>query len=120
MTRQDTVMLKHIILSKLSDLVGDQRLREKLAEPDEKPIETIERVHVEIERNLVLSLRKRFDDHSRELEEALVRINNNTYGRCLDCGKEISVKRLMVQPTTWCCVNCQSARERDFYRQKEI
>jgi RNA polymerase-binding transcription factor DksA len=89
MTRQKLVMLRHIKWGKLADLVGNQRLRERLTESEDTPIETIERARVEAERKLLLVLRKRYDEHVRKLEEALDRFNHNTYGICLDCGKAI-------------------------------
>jgi DnaK suppressor protein len=43
---------------------------------------------------------------------ALTRIEENTYGRCVDCGGEIPEGRLDARPDAARCVNCQAKRAR--------
>jgi DnaK suppressor protein len=43
---------------------------------------------------------------------ALGRIEDGSYGRCLDCGHEIPEPRLEARPTTQRCVPCQAKRDR--------
>jgi RNA polymerase-binding transcription factor DksA len=43
---------------------------------------------------------------------ALARIEQNTYGRCTDCGNEIPEGRLDARPDAARCVSCQSKRSR--------
>jgi DnaK suppressor protein len=45
------------------------------------------------------------------IDEALRKISEGTYGTCEDCGEEISEKRLMVLPTATLCVDCQANKE---------
>lgn len=40
------------------------------------------------------------------IENALSRLDNNTYGLCEACGDEISVRRLMTNPLTSTCDSC--------------
>lgn len=47
------------------------------------------------------------------VQEALARIEQGVYGRCADCGKEISVVRLLALPHAPCCVACQRMREQE-------
>ena len=47
----------------------------------------------------------------RAIEEALLRIDEGTYGTCEDCGEEISVKRLNAVPFAVRCVECQEMQE---------
>jgi DnaK suppressor protein len=42
----------------------------------------------------------------RQTAEALVRIDQGTYGRCLECGKDIPAARLDALPYTPHCVDC--------------
>ncbi len=37
---------------------------------------------------------------------ALARIEDNTYGLCVECGERISEKRLEARPTATQCMNC--------------
>ena len=43
---------------------------------------------------------------------ALVRIEENTYGRCVDCGGEIPEGRLDARPEAARCVACQAKHAR--------
>jgi DnaK suppressor protein len=43
----------------------------------------------------------------REVEEALVRVKEGTYGVCQECDEPISPKRLQALPWAKFCVRCQ-------------
>ena len=45
------------------------------------------------------------------IDEALKRVEDGTYGSCLQCGKQISKKRLDALPHTELCINCQTSNE---------
>ncbi len=47
----------------------------------------------------------------RDVEEALRRMDQGTYGRCTDCGEPISQERLEVVPSTIRCTKCQARIE---------
>jgi RNA polymerase-binding protein DksA len=48
----------------------------------------------------------------RDIEAALARIADGSYGRCDECGTDIDPARLAVQPTALRCVECQSQFEK--------
>lgn len=41
-----------------------------------------------------------------DIDAALARIENGTYGTCTNCGKEIAVARLDAQPWASLCIDC--------------
>ena len=45
------------------------------------------------------------------LENALIRIKNGTYGVCIDTGKLIPKERLRVRPITTLCIDCKRIQE---------
>jgi DnaK suppressor protein len=47
-----------------------------------------------------------------EVLAALARIEENTYGRCVDCGGDIPEGRLDARPDAARCVNCQAKHAR--------
>ena len=56
----------------------------------------------------------RLDAHRKlliNIDEALRKIREGTYGTCEDCGEEISEKRLGVMPTATLCISCQENKE---------
>lgn len=48
----------------------------------------------------------------REIVAALRRMEDGEYGQCADCGREIPLARLQVQPTAVRCVPCQQRFEK--------
>jgi len=49
----------------------------------------------------------RMDKFLTQIDQALERIENGTYGICRVCGKEIDHKRLQAVPTTRICFDCK-------------
>ncbi len=47
-----------------------------------------------------------------EVLAALVRVDDGTYGRCVDCSNQVPEPRLEARPATSRCVPCQSKRDR--------
>ncbi len=45
------------------------------------------------------------------IDEALRRIQEGTYGKCIKCGKSISSARLQAVPHARMCIECKSAEE---------
>jgi RNA polymerase-binding protein DksA len=46
-----------------------------------------------------------------QVQAALDRLDNGTYGKCVQCGKDINPKRLAALPYATLCIDCQSANE---------
>ncbi|KMY55134.1 molecular chaperone DnaK [Bacillus sp. FJAT-27231] len=68
---------------------------------DNHPADIATELH-EREKNLALS-----DHHNNELEKvvrALEAMEKDQYGKCLECGKDISFERLQAVPTSLYCV----------------
>jgi DnaK suppressor protein len=47
-----------------------------------------------------------------EVDAALARMRDGTYGDCMDCGIAIAPARLAAYPTAQRCVSCQGAHEK--------
>ena len=47
----------------------------------------------------------------RAIKEALLRIDEGTYGTCEDCGEKIFIGRLNAVPFALRCVECQETQE---------
>jgi RNA polymerase-binding transcription factor len=48
----------------------------------------------------------------RELDAALARITDGSYGSCADCGGDIGLERLRAYPTAMRCIKCQEVYEK--------
>jgi DnaK suppressor protein len=47
-----------------------------------------------------------------EIEEALERLNDGSYGKCENCGNDIAPARLGAKPYATLCIHCQEELER--------
>lgn len=54
--------------------------------------------------------RRRQEKRLQMIDRALERIEAGTYGRCIQCGSMIPVKRLEFMPEAALCVECARAR----------
>ncbi len=65
------------------------------------------------EEEISLSLLENEDQLMTEIDEALQRIGQRTYGRCQECGKEIPAQRLRALPYARYCIQCARKDERE-------
>ncbi len=56
----------------------------------------------------LLEMRNRM---KRSVDQALLRLDEGSYGNCEDCGGEIEEKRLMAMPFAQLCIKCQRKKE---------
>jgi DnaK suppressor protein len=71
-----------------------------------------DRATQEEEFSLELSTRDRERKLIRKIDEALKRIEDGSYGYCLETGEEIGIKRLEARPVATLSVEAQERRER--------
>ena len=71
-----------------------------------------DRATQEEEFSLELRTRDRERKLIRKIEEALKRIEDGTYGYCLETGEEIGIKRLEARPVATLSIEAQERRER--------
>jgi RNA polymerase-binding transcription factor DksA len=56
------------------------------------------------------ALLQRARDRLAAIDEALRRVDDDSYGRCERCGQPIDPERLAALPATRTCITCASAR----------
>jgi DnaK suppressor protein len=71
-----------------------------------------DRATQESEFSLELRTRDRERKLIRKIEEAIKRIDDGSYGYCVETGEEIGIKRLEARPVATLCVEAQERRER--------
>lgn len=65
----------------------------------------------DVNQELQLRLGERESQIVAEIDQALLRIDEGTYGVCARCGKDIPERRLEVMPTARYDAECQAAVE---------
>ena len=58
------------------------------------------------------ALQQRAQLRLKQLQAALVRIDNLDYGCCKECDEEISLARLQANPVALLCIECAQQQER--------
>lgn len=60
------------------------------------------------ERSEVLGIVENLMSMLKDVDAALVKVEEGTYGTCESCGKDIGEARLEFRPTSTRCVDCKS------------
>ena len=63
------------------------------------------------DRELDYTLEENSEHVLSEIDAALRRIEDGTYGQCTNCGKQIPEERLEALPYATLCIDCQRQRE---------
>lgn len=59
-----------------------------------------------------LAEQKKQREDLKQIKEALKRIENGTYGKCLECGdQEIDKERLEIVPEAAACIKCKGSKK---------
>jgi RNA polymerase-binding protein DksA len=66
---------------------------------------------VTYDRELDYTLEENAEHMLAEIDAALQRIDDGSFGRCTNCGKEIAPARLEARPWATLCIDCQRSRE---------
>jgi len=67
---------------------------------------------VAFEREQLAALRRQAEDHLAELDAALTRVADGTYGICQSCHGPVGEERLAALPAARFCVRCAAAAAR--------
>lgn len=115
MNEQQLFFFRDRLLTMRRELVENagntsEHLREHTAEPDPADQATIEE-----ENALELRARDRERKLLKKIDEALRRIEDETYGFCEETGDHIGIPRLLARPTATLTIDAQTRREQ---RQK--
>ena len=64
-----------------------------------------------MEREMTFMLSSKTGRFLYHIDEALRRIDQGDYGKCVGCGKQIGLDRLKAVPHARLCIQCKSAEE---------
>jgi RNA polymerase-binding protein DksA len=106
----DLDKIRSILLSKKKNITSRLHTKEELSSRPQNPDNSdLALRFVQKERSSLLDS----EDESklREIEAALRRISDGTYGQCDHCGRGIHPIRLETLPTVTNCIDCQREEE---------
>jgi len=106
---------KKILLIQLRDLtaqVSDDRAA-AIDSLDGDAKDVVDKSQQDVNQELALQLGERASRMIAEIDQALMRIDEGSYGKCERCEKEIDERRLEAVPTARYDAACQEAIERE-------
>ena len=83
-----------------------------LQEENWKPADVADRASAETDRSVELRTRDRARKLIAKIDDALLRIEQNSYGYCEETGEPISVRRLEARPVATLSLEAQERHER--------
>jgi RNA polymerase-binding protein DksA len=109
------LLFKRALLSGNVDALQDQALKrsrqESSGDLSNMPIHMADIGSDNFEQEFTLGLIENEEEMLREIDEALERIEDGSYGKCESCGKTIKKTRLKALPHARNCIECQRKEE---------
>jgi DnaK suppressor protein len=113
MGRDQLEHFRGILSSWKRDLMEEvDRTMSHMKDEAANPPDPNDRATLESEFALELRTRDRERKLIRKIDEALSRIEDGSYGYCIETGEPIGVKRLEARPVATLCIEAQERRER--------
>jgi DnaK suppressor protein len=95
----------------LLQLLHDADANTKPVTLDQQSVGRVSRIDAIQQQQMAIANQQQTSDMLTGIELALRRIDDASYGACLECGDPIAYARLQAQPAASLCIDCQSARE---------
>jgi len=83
-------------------------------------LDAVESAEADIQEELEFSLVQMKSETLNKINDALVRLDQGSYGNCFECGEEIAEKRLRALPFAVRCKDCEEAREVAEQRERQM
>lgn len=117
--RKELEPFRAMLLARQRELMQDYTLAkgDSRSHPDSGTEDYIDYAVSSYAKEFLLSLTEMDRKQILLVQEALGRIDRGEYGRCQQCGEEISRKRLEVAPWARYCIRCQDLEEQGLLPQ---
>ena len=108
--RSILIEIRDEIVSKIEQEMGN-KIDEDPRIASLSPMDSGELSQLDLNEDIDYTLLNKHIARLREVEDALDRLEEGTYGICEDCGAAIKLERLKALPCTTHCVRCREKRE---------
>lgn len=98
------------IVKEIADQLG-QQINDELQRRIDSALDLGDQAIRDLEEEIGISLLDMKNKVRKEIDDALRRLDEGTYGICTECGEEISEGRLKVVPFATHCIKCQEKLE---------
>jgi DnaK suppressor protein len=112
MEQQKLEYFRGVLLEQRRRAIEDLDAERATALQDDEAVEDVgDEAELDLNRSTALDLASRESQLIDEIDDAMLRIDNGTYGRCDRCGKPIDEERLKAMPTARYDAECQAKIE---------
>jgi DnaK suppressor protein len=124
-TQKRNELLKKLLLKKRNEVVQGleaQMGRKLIRETGQKidsAMDSADQSALDMDQGIDYSLLEMKYEQYKDIADAFRKLQNNTYGLCEECGIEIDIKRLQVNPLARFCITCKTKKEEIEKIQKE-
>jgi len=110
----DVERFRKLIVERIATLensAGQSDSEIRKVELDQTRVGRLSRMDALQMQQMELALDRRQQTEIAGLREALIRVDQDGFGECLECGGEINPRRLEIDPAATLCIDCASANE---------
>ena len=118
-------VLKRLLLKKRNDVVQGlefqmgRKLIHETGQKIDSAMDSADQSAQDVDQGIDYSLLEMKYEQYKDIADAFRKLENNSYGICEECGGEISIKRLEVNPLARYCIECKTRKEEIEKIQKE-
>ena len=110
MNQEKLEVLKNSLLAEKDDIILKSKAQNDIVDSQGDDTDAIQaKILLELNKRLAIRSKERMS----QIEDALKKIEDKTYGICEDCEKEISERRLEFSPYSVTCAVCAEIREQE-------
>lgn len=122
MTKQEALKYKKLLLKLREDVTGEinsiakdslKSQKESSGDLSGYSFHMADMASDSYDRELSLNIASEEQLVVYEIDEALKRIEDGKFGKCVECEKKVPLKRLNVIPYAKYCIQCQSKEEKN-------
>lgn len=124
-TQKRHELLKKLLLKKRNEVVEGlearmgRRLVPEAGQKIDSAMDSADLSSQDMDQGIDYSLLEMKYEQYKDIADAFRKLQNNTYGLCEECGEEIDIKRLQVNPLARYCIACKTRKEEIERIQKE-
>jgi len=118
-------LLKKILLKKRNEVVEGleaqmgRRLTREAGQKIDSAMDSADMSSQDTDQGIDSSLLEMKYEQYKDIADAFRKLQNKTFGLCEECGEEIDIKRLQVNPLARYCISCKTKKEEIERIQKE-
>jgi DnaK suppressor protein len=118
-------LLKKILLKKRNEVVAGleaqmgRRLTRETGQKIDSAMDSADMSSQDMDQGIDSSLLEMKYEQYKDIADAFRKLQNKTFGLCEECGEEIDIKRLQVNPLARYCITCKMKKEEIERIQKE-